>query len=140
MPEDSELAKLLVERQKYCKELELDNAELSNSNKILRSSVKDWQDRFNHLMYKLNEPSEVQPKDGSTPKLLGFQIRPVRLDGQVSEAKTSKVYDLLSALNRLLAIPGPAVKGWALVPVFQGDVTDPVIHDENDLEDGDVCC
>lgn len=125
--------KTRMQQLAYYRDMALDLADLKASLKLSRLGVKSAQDKYQQLHDKVYQPWEAQPT--GTPKLLGFTLR--NRDGSPSTWVSPKqVFDLLSVLNRLLAV-GQANRMLAIIPIFEGDIEEPEHLDERDLEDGD---
>ena len=123
-----------MDKMSQLEEALMELAELKSALQVANVGTKSWQDKYEHLLYKVYNPQE-----GSLGKLLlGFQIR-AHSDRSLSPAgiQPDDVFDVLSAIDLLLQHRSVRVD-WVLVPVFEGDMQDPNYVDQSDLEDGDT--
>lgn len=136
MSEDVEMAKLLLTQGRQLEEAMCTVAELRNSIKVNRLGLKELQDRYEHLMYKVHRPQDTV-KPGQR-KLLGFRV--VRIDQSAAwlapGQQANDVRDILSAVELMLSQPNQTAD-WGIKPVYEGEVANPQFIDEQDIEDGE---
>jgi hypothetical protein len=132
---DTELAKLLETMRRELDEAQATIAEQRQAIKVNRTGIKEWQEKYEHLLYKIHHPQAVQPP--GQKKLLGYQVAIINVVRPVQGQGPKEVRDVLSA-NDLLLAQNYKDNQCALIPIFEGDVDNPELVDDQDVEDGDV--
>ena len=127
---NQKMIKILEEGKLLLAEAQAEIRELKDSLRAARLGTKDWQDKHERLLQLIHHPQ------GEDATLIGFQVRDHWDGSPPAPYDEQDVFDILSAADVLLSLDH--VDRYDIVPVFKGEIENPVHVDRLDIEDGDV--